>query len=197
MHASRGESYLREVRKLTEAEISAWHLTASDDEVQIPVLDFTGTYIFTARRHLGQGKKTYDYPSSAPVAFNLFGIEKALPTVLESGVAILVEGFFDCIMMHRVGFTSTMAIMSNCMTRWQAVALRRWTTRVVLALDGDEGGKTGLKRSSEALKFVGFDVAAVSLSQGDPDWWLCHKHPGMAADFAGAVRRAIRRVNGT
>jgi DNA primase len=169
----KGLVYLLDKRHITEEEISDWHILTSEDSIQIPVLDFTGKYIFTIKKLFSDGGMRWDYPSDAPTAFNVFGLDRALVPILQRGYAIVVEGPLDVIAMHYVGFTNTIGAMSNNLTRWQGLLLRRWTDKLLLLFDGDDGGREGSAKTQELLLDpelrLQFNVLTIGLAAGDPD----------------------------
>jgi len=187
-----GLVYLKSTRKLTDEEIKHWHILTKEDEVQFPVIDYAGKYCFTVKRLLS-GKRSYDYPSDAPVGFRLFGLDHAVQPIVEEGCAIIVEGPFDVIAMHSIGFTNTVGALSNNLTRWQALQLRRWTNRLVFVLDGDDGGREGLKQTVKVLQAnFDFTFTAVKLSTGDPDSYV--RTGAIKPTLLKAVGNAIKKV---
>ena len=53
---------------------------------------------------------------------------------------ILVEGYFDCMRVHRAGFPSAVALMGSSLSVAQESSLLRHFERIVLMLDGDAAG---------------------------------------------------------
>lgn len=70
----------------------------------------------------------------------LYGLPYARKSIHDKQYVIVVEGYFDCIMMHQYGFTNTVAICGTTLTSLQAKLLSRYTDKVLLFLDGDEAG---------------------------------------------------------
>ena len=169
----KGLVYLLKTRRITEAEIADWHILTSDESIQFPVLDFTGKYIFTIKKLFAEGGMLWDYPSEAPTGFHVYGLDRALASILQRGYVIVVEGPFDVMAMHYIGFTNTVGAMSNNLTRWQGLLLRRWTDKIILLMDGDDGGRDGAVKTQEMLLNpelrLGPDVLTISLAAGDPD----------------------------
>jgi DNA primase len=60
---------------------------------------------------------------------------------------ILVEGYFDCMRVHQVGFTCVLALMGSSLSATQESGLPGHFDRILLMLDGDAAGHTARKRS--------------------------------------------------
>lgn len=168
-----GYDYLKKIRKVTDEDIAYWHILSSDDCIQFPLLDFSRKYVFTIKKKLVENYWKWDYPKDAPTGFYVYGLDNALQSILDRGFVIAVEGAFDCLSMHREGLTNTIGMLSNNMTRWQGLKLRRWTNNLLLLTDGDAGGEEGRKKTTEVLKkFFDFQIYGLVLPKGDPDNWL-------------------------
>jgi len=78
-------------------------------------------------------------------------IKKPLPT---AGGLIIVEGQFDAMYMHQIGFTNTLAIFSANITSDQVKLLTRYDMPVYVFLDNDDAGRRGTARAECALASV-------------------------------------------
>src|SRR5436190_13376622 len=90
--------------------------------------------------------------------------------------AILVEGYFDSIAIDHLSVPGVVASMGTSLTSGQASLLRRYTSRVVIAYDGDDAGRNATLRAAPVLLAAGLTVAALDLQgEKDPDS-LVQKH---------------------
>ena len=64
--------------------------------------------------------------------------------------AVIVEGYLDAVTAHQHGFDNVVASMGTALTEQQVAQLRRITSRVTMALDGDPAGRNATLRSLEA-----------------------------------------------
>lgn len=102
---------------------------------------------------------------------------------------ILVEGYTDVIALHRAGFKNTISTMGTALTEGQALLLRRFVERAVLAYDRDSAGQAAALRGMRALRNVGLDVQVALLPPGeDPDSLIRTGAPGA---FRGALEAAL------
>lgn len=100
----------------------------------------------------------------------LYGIERARNEIIARGHALIVEGYFDVIAMHRAGQRNTVAGMGTAFSPEQAALLKRFTDKVKLLYDRDPAGTKAQERSVEILWEAGFEVKIAVLPVGlDPD----------------------------
>lgn len=101
---------------------------------------------------------------------NLFGLYQAIPSIIETGYCILVEGNADAVSMHSHGMTNCVASLGTALTANQAKLLHRFTNHVIVLYDGDSSGRHATQRAFELLLKEEFTVEAVMLPEGeDPD----------------------------
>lgn len=65
---------------------------------------------------------------------------------------ILVEGLFDAIYLHILGFKNTQAILGNRITKEQAKFLKTQASKFILFFDNDKGGQRAIDFAKEILK---------------------------------------------
>ena len=58
-----------------------------------------------------------------------------------TGVAIVVEGFFDCLKVHQAGYGNVVALMGASISDRQSDLLHTYFRELVVMLDGDEVGR--------------------------------------------------------
>lgn len=85
----------------------------------------------------------------------LYGIDLALPPITGSGVAVIVEGYFDVMHMHQAGFRNTVGFMSSSPTESQILMLFGVADSIILIPDTDDAGKkTGAKLLSTCSQML-------------------------------------------
>lgn len=100
----------------------------------------------------------------------LFLLDRARRAIADSGTAIVVEGYFDALSLHRVGATSAVATLGTALTAEHARLLRRLAQRVLLAYDADEAGRRAAVTGARVLLEAGLEVAMLAFPPGvDPD----------------------------
>ncbi len=86
----------------------------------------------------------------------LYGLDKARKAIRQTGQAVIVEGYLDVIALHQAGFANAVSPMGTALSEDQLRLLKRFTRRMVLALDSDAAGDQatlrGLTLAREALE---------------------------------------------
>ncbi len=158
------------------------------NRLMIPIWDVSGKVIAFGGRALEP--KEVKYLNSPETALyrkgaHLYGLNLAARTIRERKVVIVVEGYFDAIMLHAHGFDHAVAALGTALTTDQARLLGRYARTVVLLFDPDAPGIGAARRNLEHLINVDLNWRIVLLSGGlDPDGYL-RKHG--AADFRAAL----------
>jgi DNA primase len=119
----------------------------------------------------------------------LFGLDQARRKTEPDGEMIVVEGYFDAIVLHQAGLGNAVATSGTALTPDQARLLKRVVPRIVLTYDGDAAGQEAMMRSLGVLLAEGLDVVVADLPEGeDPDTLV--RSGGIAAWSAVRTRAA-------
>ena len=101
---------------------------------------------------------------------HLFGLAQAKDAMLHTKTAVVVEGYFDCVVLADGGITNVVAPLGTSLTEEQARLLKRYAETVVLAFDADAAGEQATLRSIDLLVASGLHVRVARLPEGaDPD----------------------------
>jgi 5S rRNA maturation endonuclease (ribonuclease M5) len=106
-----------------------------------PIHDERGELVAYAGRAMDGREPRYLFPPGfrkSQVVFNLHRIKSA---ARQGGVAIVVEGFFDCLKVHQAGYGNVVALMGASVSDRQAELLDTYFRELVVMLDGDEAGR--------------------------------------------------------
>jgi DNA primase len=99
----------------------------------------------------------------------LYGLNWAKGDVVESGEAIVCEGYTDVIALFGIGLRRAVATCGTALGEDHFQMLRRFAQRVVLAYDADTAGQTAADRVYEWERRHEIDVAVATLPAGtDP-----------------------------
>lgn len=82
----------------------------------------------------------------------LYGLDRARKAIRAADQVVIVEGYFDVIALHQAGFENVVSPMGTALTEDQLRLLKRYTRRVVLALDPDAAGQAAVLRGLEAAR---------------------------------------------
>lgn len=151
------------------------------DRLMIPIQDPAGKILGFGGRALGaQEPKYMNSPETAIYrkGHQLFGLPVAARALRETGRAVLVEGYFDCIALQQAGIAEAVAVLGTALTREQALLLRRYVDQVTLVFDPDRAGQQAAWRGLELTLETGLGAAVVPLPEGtDPDGFIRKEGP--------------------
>jgi len=85
----------------------------------------------------------------------LYGLDRARKTIRTLDQAVIVEGYLDVIALHQAGFSNAVSPMGTALSEHQLFLIKRFSRRIVLALDpdaaGDKATLRGLQVARQAL----------------------------------------------
>ena len=117
--------------------------------IVIPVANAQGQTVAYAGRALDDRLPKYKLPAGFRKAWELFNVHRAAAT--GSKTAIVVEGYFDCLRVHRAGLPWVVALMGSSLSAEQENALLAAFDRVILLLDGDAAGRVASRAIATRL----------------------------------------------
>ena len=82
----------------------------------------------------------------------LYGLDRARKPIRTADQAVIVEGYLDVIALHQAGYENVVSPMGTALTEDQLRLLKRFTRRIVLALDPDTAGQKAVLRGLEAAR---------------------------------------------
>ncbi|MDA8053746.1 MAG: DNA primase [Deltaproteobacteria bacterium] len=149
------------------------------NKLVIPIFDRNNEPIAFASRSVLQDSNGPKYinTNNSPIFIKnsaLFGLNKSLPFIKKENSVIVVEGYFDMIMLYSRGIKNVAATMGTALSKNHIIILSRLCDEIILLFDGDKAGINAINRGIEL--FQGFmdnsdkNIYAVTLSGGDdPD----------------------------
>lgn len=174
-----GEKKLEQAGLVTPRKSGSGFYDRFRNRLIIPIHSETGAVVGFGGRSLdGSDPKYLNSPESE--LFNksrlLYNLHRTKDAMRRIDRAILVEGYFDAIAIDHAGVPGVVASMGTSLTSGQASLLRRFTTKVVIAYDGDDAGRNATLRAAPLLLAAGLTVSALDLQgEKDPDS-LIQKH---------------------
>jgi DNA primase len=162
------EQELMEVGLVSQRE-SGGFVDRFRNRIMIPIRDELG-------RMTGFGARILD-PNDFPKFMNspetalfsksrlLYGLDRARKPIRTADQAVIVEGYLDVIAVHQAGYENVVSPMGTALTEDQLRLLKRFTRKIVLALDPDAAGRkavlSGLEAARQSLdreQEIGFDA---------------------------------------
>jgi DNA primase len=158
------------------------------DRIMIPIHDRQGRVIGFGGRALGDELPKYLNSPETPL-FNkgktLFALDKAYNAIADQDQAVVVEGYFDAIALHRVGIHNVVASLGTALSLEQMRLLLRYTesNQIILNFDADKAGTTAAERAIGEIADLAYkgqvQLRILSLPDGkDADEFLTHTPDG-------------------
>ena len=82
----------------------------------------------------------------------LYGMDRARKAIRSQDQVVIVEGYMDVIVPHQAGYENLVSPMGTALTEHHLRQLKRYTRRMVLALDPDAAGQKGTLRGLETAR---------------------------------------------
>ena len=82
----------------------------------------------------------------------LYGLDRARKAIRSQNQVVIVEGYLDVIALHQAGYENVVSPMGTALTEAQLRLLKRFTRRIVLALDPDTAGVQATLRGLEIAR---------------------------------------------
>jgi len=181
---------------LLKARERGGHYDLLRGRISFPIQDVRGRVIGFGGRALGpEQEPKYLNTLESPVFRKreaLYGFPFALEPIRRNDRAVVVEGYFDLIALHRAGIEESVATCGTALTEGHARNLRRRTRNLVLLFDGDEAGQRAVLRALDLLLPQGLRVRAAALPAGeDPDDFLTRSGAAALRDLINAAPPAL------
>jgi DNA primase len=126
------------------------------DRLMIPILDNQGRAIAFGSRTLGNDQPKYLNSPETPLfekGKTLFALDKAKQEIINSDLALVVEGYFDAIALHSVGITNVVACLGTALSQEQIKLLLRYSEskQIIFNFDADQAGIKATQRAIEEI----------------------------------------------
>ncbi|WP_314921329.1 DNA primase [Slackia exigua] len=125
------------------------------ERVMFPIRDADGDTIAFGGRVIGKGEPKYLNTQETPLFHKsrvLFGLDVAKAAMASTGIAVIVEGYTDVIMLHESGVKNAVATLGTALTVQHVRQLSRHAKqRIVYLFDGDEAGQRAADRAARFI----------------------------------------------
>jgi DNA primase len=107
---------------------------------------------------------------SYPKQYHLYNLHDAIAAAREEGFIIIVEGYFDALVLSKLGIKNVVALCGANLSAFHAAKIKRYCDHVICLLDGDSAGEKGTARMVPILEAVSLVPHIFVLPEGmDPD----------------------------
>jgi len=141
--------------------------------VIFPITSESGTVLAFGGRGVEDATPKYLNSPDTPIyqkGDHLYGFSLAKERIRETKQAVLVEGYFDVISLHRHGARQAVASLGTALTERQIYLLKRFADRIFLFYDSDRAGVAATTRGIDSMFEQNINPCVVVVSgEKDPD----------------------------
>lgn len=148
-----------------------YHASSSRFKTQdliFPIKNVYGDYIAIAGRTRlpedeREKRKIAKYMNSTYAkSQHLFGLNYAKRSILEKGLAYVVEGYFDVITPHQKGIDNIVAVCGKYLSTRHVALLSRYTDKIVLLFDNEEEAQLRANKIVSKKQYEGVTLTAAN-----------------------------------
>jgi DNA primase len=139
---------------LAQERQTGGHYDRFRNRLIFPIADREGKIVGFGARALGDDQPKYlNSPQTSlfDKSSLLYALNLAKDAIKSENRAIIVEGYMDAIAAHQFGHPNVVAAMGTALTESQVGLVKRFSKRIVLALDADAAGQMATLRSLESM----------------------------------------------
>jgi DNA primase len=149
------------------------------NRIIFPIVDIHGRVVGFGGRSLDESLPKYLNSPETPVyhkSRTLYGLREAKQTCRQTGLAFVVEGYFDLLTLNCHGIHNVVATLGTALSREHIRILKGYAGKVTLVFDSDEAGMKAAERSLALFVEEKVDARIMRLPEGrDPDSYVLEK----------------------
>lgn len=149
------------------------------DRIMFPIVDIHERVVGFGGRSLDESLPKYLNSPETPVyhkSRTLYGLHVAKQTCRQTGLAFVVEGYFDLLALNCHGIHNVVATLGTALSREHIRILKGYAGQVTLVFDSDEAGMKAAERSLPLFVEEKVDARIMRLPEGrDPDSYVLEK----------------------
>ncbi|MFZ2484827.1 MAG: DNA primase [Minisyncoccia bacterium] len=165
------------------------------DRIIFPLADQNGRVIAFSGRALAKETEPKYLNSPETILFTksevLYGLDKAKDQIRRKDYAVLVEGQIDLVLSHQVGVDNTVATSGTAFTNLHLERLKRFSSRIIIAFDGDLAGEKAAEKASELGISLGLEVKVASMPEGEDPAEVAKRDP---EEWKNTLRESLPAV---
>lgn len=162
------------------------HYSLFEERIIFPIKDHLGRVCgFGGRIFMPNDERVKYYNSHENQFFTkgalLYGLDQAKKEIQKQDIAIMVEGYTDCIALYERAFGNCVATLGTACTPEHLKLLARYTQMVYVMYDGDQAGQKAILRLTELGWNVNLELKIISLPAGEDPASFCERGGDMRA----------------
>ena len=169
------------------------------NRIMFPFFSPSGKVIGFSGRSLSEKEDVKYLNSPETLLFQkskvFYGSYQTMPEIRKHNYVLLVEGQTDFLRLYEKGFTNVLATSGTAFSSKHAIALNKYTNRVILTYDSDNAGINAAIRTGYILMQNGFEVRVLDLgNELDPDDYFKLKENNNTS-FKHLIKEAVHPIN--
>ena len=169
------------------------------NRIMFPFFSPSGKVIGFSGRSLSEREDVKYLNSPETLLFQkskvFYGSYQTMPEIRKQNYVLLVEGQTDFLRLYEKGFKNVLATSGTAFSSKHAVALNKYTNRVILTYDSDNAGINAAIRAGYILMQNGFEVRVLDLgNELDPDDYFKLKENNNIP-FKQLIKEAMHPIN--
>lgn len=153
-------------RGVTEEVFNQFELGTMEGSIQYSPLSFSPVFpirdingnLMTIGSRRGLSHMKYYYLPPFEKSKTLYGINHALPNILEKDFVYVVEGVFDELLMFSKGYTNTVALLGSSFSTFQLYLLTSLTKNIAYVPDMDSPGLKAFDKNKKMMYTLCSDI---------------------------------------
>jgi len=169
------------------------------NRIMFPFFSLSGKIIGFSGRSLSEEEDVKYLNSPETLLFEkskiFYGSYQTLPNIRKQNFSILVEGQTDFLRLVEQGFDNVLATSGTAFSSKHAIALKKYTNRVILCYDSDNAGINAAIRTSYVLLQSGIETRVLHLGNGDDPDDFFKDNKNNKEDFRSLIKSATHPVS--
>jgi len=169
------------------------------NRIMFPFFSLSGKVIGFSGRSLSDKEDVKYLNSPETLLFEkskiFYGSYQTLPNIRKQNFAILVEGQTDFLRLVEQEFDNVLATSGTAFSSKHAIALKKYTNRVILCYDSDSAGINAAIRTSYVLLQNGIETRVLHLGNGDDPDDFFKKDSTTKEDFRTLIKEAAHPIS--
>ena len=169
------------------------------NRIMFPFFSLSGKIIGFSGRSLSEEEDVKYLNSPETLLFEkskiFYGSYQTLPNMRKQNFAILVEGQTDFLRLVEQGFDNVLATSGTAFSSKHAIALKKYSNRVILCYDSDNAGINAAIRTSYVLLQSGIETRVLHLGNGDDPDDFFKENKNTKEDFRSLIKSATHPIS--
>ena len=169
------------------------------NRIMFPFFSLSGKIIGFSGRSLSEEEDVKYLNSPETLLFEkskiFYGSYQTLPNIRKQNFAILVEGQTDFLRLVEQGFDNVLATSGTAFSSKHAIALKKYSNRVILCYDSDNAGINAAIRTSYVLLQSGIETRVLHLGNGDDPDDFFKDNKNTKEDFRSLIKSATHPIS--